>query len=115
MKYKITLPILCLCLACGEKKQTEKTTLHEAPQKVRLMTLDPGHFHAHLVHNTMYPQVDSTIYVFAPIGPEVTDFLNKIEQYNTRMDSPTAWKVKTYLGDDYLEKMITMEQKFLMK
>lgn len=107
MKYKITLPILCLCLACGEKKQAEKTASQEAHQNVRLMTLDPGHFHAALVHKTMYPQVDSTIYVFAPKGPEVTDFLSKIEQYNTRTDSPTGWKVKTYLGDDYLQKMIS--------
>ena len=107
MKYKITLPLLCLCLACGEKKQTEKAVSEKMPQKVRLMTLDPGHFHAHLVQNTMYPQVDSTIYVFAPEGPEVTDFLNKIEQYNTRSESPTAWKVEKYLGEDYLQKMIS--------
>jgi predicted dehydrogenase len=107
MKYRITLPILCLCLACGGKKQTEKTASEELPRKVRLMTLDPGHFHAALVHKTMYPQVDSTIYVFAPKGPEVTDFLNKIEQYNERSESPTAWKVEKYLGADYLQEMIS--------
>lgn len=46
---------------------------------MKLMTLDPGHFHAALVHKKMYPQVDSTIYLFAPEGPEVNDFLSKIE------------------------------------
>ncbi len=107
MKYKILIPILCLCLACGEKKQTPRAATQGAPQKVKLMTLDPGHFHAALVHKTMYPQVDSTIHVYAPKGPEVEDFLRKIDQYNTRTESPTAWKVKTYLGDDYLEKMIS--------
>ncbi|MCG2462427.1 oxidoreductase [Flavobacteriaceae bacterium F89] len=107
MKYKIAIPVLCLCLACGEKKQTEKVVSEKSSQKVKLMTLDPGHFHAALVHKKMYPQVDSTIYVFAPKGPEVEDFLSKIEQYNTRKEQPTAWKVKTYLGDDYLEKMIS--------
>jgi predicted dehydrogenase len=71
------------------------------------MTLDPGHFHAALVQKTMYPQVDSTIYVFAPNGPEVKDFLDKIEQYNTRDENPTAWEVKTYLGADYQAKMIS--------
>lgn len=106
MKYKIVLPILCLCLACVEKKRTEKVS--EKPfQQVSLMTLDPGHFHAALVHKTMYAQVDSTIYVYAPKGPEVADFLDKIEQYNERSESPTAWKVEKYLGEDYLQKMIS--------
>jgi predicted dehydrogenase len=75
-------------------------------EKVQLMTLDPGHFHAALVQKTMYPQVDSIIHVFAPEGPEVNDFLNKIKQYNSRQEDPTAWEVKTHLGADYLEKMI---------
>ncbi len=78
----------------------------ETTSQVKLMTLDPGHFHAALVHKTMYPQVDSTIYVFAPEGPEVKDFLNKIEQYNKREDSPAAWNIESYFGDDFAEKMI---------
>ncbi len=73
---------------------------------VKMMTLDPGHFHAALVQKKMYPQVDSTIYLFAPDGPEVQDFLNKINSYNSRGEAPTAWKVEKYLGDDYLGKMI---------
>ncbi|GGW37667.1 putative oxidoreductase C-terminal domain-containing protein [Arenibacter certesii] len=74
--------------------------------QITLMTLDPGHFHAALVQKTMYPEVDSTIYVFAPEGPEVKDFLNKIESYNSRVESPTHWKVATSFGKDYLEQMI---------
>ncbi len=81
-------------------------TNEEITSKIRLMTLDPGHFHAALVHKTMYPQVDSTIYVFAPEGPEVKDFLNKIEQYNKRGESPTVWNIESYFGNDFAEKMI---------
>ncbi len=106
MKNAIPLLLAFLCLSCGEQKQNEKMTNEAATSKIKLMTLDPGHFHAALVHKTMYPQVDSTIYVFAPEGPEVTDFLNKIEQYNTRPDSPTAWNIESYFGDDFAEKMI---------
>src|SRR5680860_1165298 len=106
MKNTILWLLILLCLSCGEQKQTEKMNNEEVTAKVKLMTLDPGHFHAALVHKTMYPQVDSTIYVFAPEGPEVTDFLNKIEQYNTRAESPTDWNVETYLGDDFAERMI---------
>ena len=54
----------------------------------------------------MYPEVDSTIYLFAPKGPEVNDFLAKIEQYNTRAASPTAWNMESYIGNDFAEKMI---------
>ncbi len=78
-------------------------------ENVKLMILDPGHFHAALVQKTMYPRVDSVIHVFAPEGPEVQDFLSKIEQYNSRAEHPTAWKVNTNFGDDYLEQMIAQK------
>jgi len=98
--------VLLLCgLSCKEKKVTEPMK-KEALEPIKLMTLDPGHFHAALVHKTMYPQVDSTIYLFAPKGPEAEDFLAKIRGYNTREASPTAWKNINYLGEDYLQKMI---------
>ena len=106
MKYRIIIPIVLLCLACEEKKSTQKADSEEVVEKVKLMTLDPGHFHAALVQKTMYDQVDSTIYVFAPEGPEVQDFLDKINSYNSRKDDPTQWNVKTNLGDDYLTQMI---------
>ena len=61
MKYSITIALLLLFLSCGEEKSEEKAEMKETPEKVKLMTLDPGHFHAALVQKTMYPQVDSTI------------------------------------------------------
>jgi predicted dehydrogenase len=103
---KITLAImslsLCLGLGCAEKPKKSEM----APKKVGLMTLDPGHFHAALIQKTMYADVDSTVHVFAPDGPEVQGFLNKIASYNSRADEPTKWTLNTHLGDDYLEKMI---------
>lgn len=79
----------------------------EKVEKVKLMTLDPGHFHAALVQKSMYPQVDSTIHVYAPEGPEAQDFLSKIGQYNSRPENPTAWKINENISDDYLEKMLS--------
>jgi predicted dehydrogenase len=107
MRYIISFLLLFLCLSCGEKKQSEKMTNEDTQAPVKLMTLDPGHFHAALVHKTMYPQVNSIIYVFAPEGPEVKDFLDKIEQYNTRADSPTDWNVETYVGEDFAKRMVS--------
>lgn len=108
MINKIT-PILLfsLCFSCAENPKKMKNDQTEDTGKVILMTLDPGHFHAALVQKTMYPGVDSTIYVFAPEGPEVNDFLNKIESYNSRFEMPTQWKVETSLREDYLDRMIT--------
>jgi len=106
MKYSITIALLLLFLSCGEEKSEEKAEMKEIPEKVKLMTLDPGHFHAALVQKTMYSQVDSTIYLYAPEGPEAQDFLSKIEAYNTREEGPTQWKIEKKLTDDYLNKMI---------
>ena len=107
-KYIIGI-VIGLCLSCAEKRSTDKSIAEPTMDKIKLMTLDPGHFHAALVQKTMYSQVDSTIYVFAPEGPEVKDFLSKIEQYNSRAKSPTAWNVKTNFGNDYLQQMISQK------
>jgi predicted dehydrogenase len=73
---------------------------------VKLMNLDPGHFHASLVQKTMYEGVDPAVHVYAPDGPEVEDYLNRINDYNTRGEDPTAWVEQVYRGDDFLEKML---------
>ncbi|TXD80046.1 oxidoreductase [Algoriphagus ratkowskyi] len=71
------------------------------------MSLDPGHFHAGLIHKSMYPQVDSTVYVFAPEGAELKDYMTRLSGYNQREEVPTAWNLQVSTGDDYLEKMIS--------
>lgn len=106
MKYNIVILSFLLFLSCGEKISEEKSEMERTNGKVKLMTLDPGHFHAALVQKTMYTEVDSTIYLYAPDGPEVRDFLSKIESYNTREEAPTQWKIEKNLTDDYLNKMI---------
>ncbi len=94
---------------CGTKQQTsteQKSMFTGAKGEVKLITLDPGHFHAALVQKSMYEQVDSTVYVYAPEGQDVNDHLAKIEGFNTRTDNPAAWKEKVYTGADYFEKML---------
>jgi len=86
-----------------------KTETSESDSKVRIMTLDPGHFHAGLIHKSMYPVVDSTIYIFAPEGPELKDHLNRIASFNNRKVDPTAWNLEVYTGVDYLQKMISQK------
>ena len=75
--------------------------------KVKIMNLDPGHFHAALVQKTMYDEVDRVVHVFAPGGTEVKSYLSRISDYNSRPEDPTDWKEKVYTGSDFLEKMLS--------
>lgn len=73
---------------------------------VRLVQLNPGHFHAGLVQKTMYEGIDPGVHVYAPAGPELEDFLSRIDDFNSRADQPTHWRMTVYRGSDYLEKML---------
>jgi len=74
--------------------------------KAKLMTLNPGHYHAALVQKSMYDQVSPVVHVYAPAGPEVQEYLKRIESFNNRPENPTSWQQKLYTGNDYLEKML---------
>lgn len=74
--------------------------------KIRLITLDPGHFHSALVQKSMYENVDSLVHVYAPEGQELKSHLSLVEAYNSRQENPTFWKEKIYTGYDFLNKML---------
>ncbi len=97
--------VLVLFLSSTAKSQAPMFTPLEG--KVKIMNLDPGHFHASLVQKTMYEEVDPVVHVYAPFGPEVLSYLNRILDYNQRMEDPTHWDEKVYFGSDYLEKMLS--------
>jgi len=74
---------------------------------VRLITVDPGHFHAALVQKSMYPEVDSVVQVYAPAdGKDLQAHLGLINDYNNRETDPTHWKEEIYTGPDFLDKML---------
>ena len=73
---------------------------------MKLTILDPGHFHAALVQKSMYANVDATVHVYAPAGPDLDDYLRKIEGYNARAQDPTRWDVRTHAGPDFLERFV---------
>lgn len=75
--------------------------------QVKLITVDPGHFHAALVQKIMYGQVSPDVHVYAPGGPDVQQYLDLIASYNTRDADPTAWNEVIYRGDDFFEKMLS--------
>lgn len=100
-----TMTALLLGTSCSSKKeQTEGFT--GAQGEVKLITLDPGHFHAALVQKVSYPQVCKDVYVYAPGGFDADEHLKRIEGFNTRAENPTGWNEIVYTGSDYLEKML---------
>jgi len=112
------LPFMALAItvalsSCGgggkpaKKEELKPTPFTGAKGEVKLMTLDPGHFHAALVQKNMYEQVSPEVFVYAPEGDDLKEHLKRIEGYNTRSESPTAWSEKVYTGSDYLEKMLS--------
>lgn len=84
----------------------QKTSSVPSFYDTTLLTLDPGHFHAALVQKSMYPQVNPSVYVYAPEGQDVNDHLAKIDAYNKRAENPTAWQETVYTKPDYLQKML---------
>ncbi|MGO4293149.1 putative oxidoreductase C-terminal domain-containing protein [Chitinophaga sp. RAB17] len=73
---------------------------------MQLIALDPGHFHASLVQQQMYPGIDSIIKVFAPEGPEVTQYLHRVAAYNNQDNPIVHWETDVYTGEGYLQKML---------
>jgi predicted dehydrogenase len=101
-KASLFFIVLLFISACNMKKKESM----KDNDLIRIMVLDPGHFHAVLVLKEMYPGIDSTVYVYAPAGLELDDFLQRVEDYNSSVESPTFWKLKVYTGTDFLEKIL---------
>ncbi len=75
-------------------------------EEVRFITLDPGHFHASLVQKEMYPGVSAKVNVYAPLGPDLIEHLNRVIAFNTRRDNPTSWELEIHTGPDFLQRML---------
>lgn len=105
----VTLGFVWLATACDNtsNKPTMTDTKPAATAKYKLMTLDPGHFHAALVQKSMNDLVSPIVNVYAPDGFDLNQHLKLIEGYNTRANNPTKWDTKVYKGTDYLAKMLS--------
>ena len=92
--------------AAGDSAASTAAAPDPGAARFRLLTLDPGHFHAALVQKFMYPDVDSTVHVYAPAGDDLDQHLARVEGFNKRQDSPTAWRQEVYRGPDFFDRMI---------
>jgi predicted dehydrogenase len=77
---------------------------------MKLAILDPGHFHAALVQKKMYADIHETVHVYAQEGPDLDDYMRKIEGYNARAQDPTHWRAQRHTGADFLERLTADKQ-----
>lgn len=73
---------------------------------VHLITLDPAHFHAALVQKEMYAGVSPVVAVYAPLGTDLTEHLNRVARFNQRAEHPTAWQLNIHTGATSLDRML---------
>jgi len=72
----------------------------------QLIIADPGHFHAALLQKQMYPGLSPRVSVYAPLGPDVLDYLKRISLFNSRSDNPTHWQLDVHLSEDAMAQML---------
>jgi predicted dehydrogenase len=94
--------LLCAIMAGGDNAIAQTN----AVKRFRLITLDPGHFHASLVQKFMYDDVDPVVNVFAPAGADLDEHLKRIAAFNARANQPTRWREEVHAGPDFLERML---------
>lgn len=101
------IPIVFMNLSCSGESQTDAPSEFSGlDNEIKIMTVNPGHFHAALVQKNMLSQVDPAVSIFSPGGADLELHMGRIENFNNRDDSPTAWQLQTYTGEDYFEEML---------
>ena len=79
----------------------------DSSSPVRFITLDPGHFHASLVHKEMYPGlVSPVVHIYAPLGPDLVEHLGRLSLFNHRAENPTTWQLEIHTSPDFFPRML---------
>src|SRR5512146_2037435 len=71
----------------------------------RLITVDPGHFHAALIQKEAHPGVANRVAVYAPLSTDLTDHMNRVVRFNQRAERPTAWELDVHASPDFLGRL----------
>lgn len=91
--------------ALGCLAATQASAVGNAAE-VRLITLDPGHFHAALFQKEMIPGVARRVHIYAPAGPDLVAHLNRVTAFNTRAANPTAWELEVHAAPDFFARLL---------
>lgn len=100
-RVNIAVMLTLVLLSCDSKQSDSP------PQPdIKLITLEPGHFHAALVQKKMYDGIDSVVHVYATEGNDLKLHLGRIETFNTRAEDPTRWNEQVITADDPIKRML---------
>jgi predicted dehydrogenase len=105
-RNKITILGVLATLLIGCKLGYKKPEFTGKDGEVRLMVVDPGHFHADLLLKQQNATVNRDVFVYAPKGVGLAQHLDRIQSFNMRSDNPTNWNPIVYDGADFLEQML---------
>src|SRR2546425_7165192 len=92
-RLAITLTLAGLTALVEEPSMSQTPKANQPMTEVKIITLDPGHFHAALIQKRMYPGVSKRVAVYAPLGFDLTEHLNRIARFNLRAEDPTDWEL----------------------
>jgi hypothetical protein len=97
-------------VGAGKRPREKRSSGYVAQSKpgsgIRLIILDPAHFHAALVQKEMYAGVSPRVAVYAPLGFDLTEHLARVARFNQRPADPTSWSLDIHTGPDFLERMV---------
>ncbi len=72
-----------------------------------LVVLNPAHPHGAQLQQKLKHLLHKDVYVYAPVNNDLkANYLNPIDRYNASDTTGEAWQVHTYIGDDYLQRML---------
>lgn len=111
ISYTLCVFISCVVfMSCINQNKQKKAVLQNnftgKKGEIKLVVVNPGHFHASLLQKFSQEQINDSVFVYAPEGPELEQYLASIESYNNRSDNPTSWNEIVYAGDDFINKLL---------
>ncbi len=65
---------------------------------MRLIVAEPGHFHAALLQKEMYPGLDRRVSMYAQVGFDAMEYVNRIASFNARAVNPTDWDLDIHFS-----------------
>lgn len=96
------------CMSGNSKTDETRIAFTGEAGEVRLIVLAPAHFHASLLQKSTMSRVNDSVFVYAwERDAGLEQYLAAIESFNQRDDNPTRWEESIYIGEDFLERMVT--------
>lgn len=74
--------------------------------RLHLVTLAPGHFHAALIQKEAIAGIDPRVSIYAPFDSDLLAHLQRLHSFNTRPQSPTAWEIEVHAGTNFREQFL---------